>query len=155
MSVIPFEDGNGRIGRLWQTEILTKWKPIFEYIPIETLVYQYQANYYLALEKSRYENSANPFISFMLNAVNQVLAQLLLGKITDKLSKTELEVLNEWVGYLQNNEHLTSSKAQELTGKSPTSVKKYLAKFTSLEILIATGQNKGRKYSLNADIFNE
>lgn len=49
----PFQDGNGRIGRLWQTLILAKWNELLGWIPIETMIYNYQQEYYEALGKSR------------------------------------------------------------------------------------------------------
>ena len=65
----PFRDGNGRMGRLWQTVILSKWKPIFAWIPIETVVLSRQQEYYDAIAKSTANGSCNAFILFMLKAI--------------------------------------------------------------------------------------
>lgn len=71
----PFRDGNGRIGRLWQTLILSKWRPIFGWLPIETLIRQNQGGYYAALQASREpEIDAAPFIEYMLRIIEDSLA---------------------------------------------------------------------------------
>lgn len=65
----PFSDGNGRMGRLWQSLILSKWQSVFEWIPIETLVYEHQEEYYRVLSKSNHDNDAVSFIEFMLDVI--------------------------------------------------------------------------------------
>ncbi|CAG0936819.1 Protein adenylyltransferase SoFic [Thermoflexales bacterium] len=65
----PFADGNGRMGRLWQTLILTRWNPIFVEIPVESLVHEHQAEYYEALQKSTAQTDSAPFIEFMLRMI--------------------------------------------------------------------------------------
>ena len=62
----PFVDGNGRIGRFWQTLILYNWKRVFEYLPIESLIYENQDEYYKAIENSTEIGNSTPFIEFML-----------------------------------------------------------------------------------------
>ena len=153
----PFEDGNGRIGRLWQTTILSKWKAIFEYIPIETIVYKYQQDYYDSLSLSRKDNSSNKFILFMLEAINESLDEfdgieitdIITDKFTDKLSPMQLRVLTYMIKYLLTHESVTNQKARELINKSAESTKKYLNSLVDAKILISTGENKGRKYKLN------
>ncbi|MBU0728626.1 MAG: Fic family protein [Proteobacteria bacterium] len=65
----PFTDGNGRLGRLWQTLILGRWKPIFFMIPIESVIRDRQADYYGALQKADKTGSSTPFIEYLLNAI--------------------------------------------------------------------------------------
>ena len=65
----PFLDGNGRMGRLWQTALLAKWKPIFEWIPIESLIREHQVEYYRAIALSTSEGKSNRFILFMLDII--------------------------------------------------------------------------------------
>lgn len=65
----PFADGNGRMGRLWQTLILTRWNPLFADIPVESLVFEHQAEYYQALQESTNQTDSAPFITFMLRMI--------------------------------------------------------------------------------------
>jgi Fic family protein len=153
----PFIDGNGRIGRLWQTLILSKWNEIFAWLPVETVVYENQKGYYDALEKSEKTGNSEVFIEFMLDAILQALEELPIRKITDiftdintdKLSKAELEFLEQIAGYLDRNGEITNYRARLLTNKSDISVKKYLAKFAEIGLLQVEGKNKGRKYIIN------
>jgi len=64
----PFCDGNGRMGRFWQTVILSEWKPIFAWIPVESMIIDKQEDYYNSIAKSTKIGKSNPFIIFMLNA---------------------------------------------------------------------------------------
>lgn len=73
----PFADGNGRMARLWQTALLSKWQPIFAYLPIESQIYRYQAEYYGAISKSHVAGESTPFIIFMLRMIDAVLEELL------------------------------------------------------------------------------
>lgn len=73
----PFADGNGRMGRLWQTLILMAEYPVFEFLPFETLISKTQKDYYKALAKSDQLGQSTPFIEYMLNVLNQSLANLL------------------------------------------------------------------------------
>jgi Fic family protein len=65
----PFADGNGRMGRLWQTLILSRWNPLFADIPVESLVYEHQAEYYQALQASTDQADSAPFVEFMLRMI--------------------------------------------------------------------------------------
>ena len=69
----PFEDGNGRMGRLWQTLILTRWKPLFAHIPVESLIHVKQEDYYEAIRRSSAQGESTPFIAFMLGILLEAL----------------------------------------------------------------------------------
>jgi Fic family protein len=153
----PFIDGNGRIGRLWQTLILSKWNELFAWLPVETVVYENQQGYYDALAMAQRTADSEAFIEFMLNVVLQALEELPVRKITDiftdiitdKLTKTELEFLEQIAGYLDKNGEITNYRAQLLTNKSDVSIKKYFARFVEFGILRIEGKNKGRKYLIS------
>lgn len=70
----PFVDGNGRIGRLWQTLILSRWKPLFALVPVESLIRDQQVGYYAALNESNRVGASTPFIAFMLRVIHDALA---------------------------------------------------------------------------------
>lgn len=91
----PFMDGNGRMGRLWQTVILISEYSVFEFLPFETLISKNQADYYFALSSSDKEGKSTKFIEFMLSIINQSLGELLENG-RKKLDETErLEIFLE------------------------------------------------------------
>ena len=73
----PFSDGNGRMARLWQTILLSKWNPIFKYIPIESQIERFQEGYYEAIAVSNSQGSSTAFIEFMLERINEILDTVL------------------------------------------------------------------------------
>ncbi|MBK8701938.1 MAG: Fic family protein [Saprospiraceae bacterium] len=84
----PFMDGNGRMGRLWQTLILMSEYALFEFLPFETLIAKNQKEYYHALSLSDKEGKSTRFIEFMLGILDQSLAEL-LEKRTQKPNETQ------------------------------------------------------------------
>ena len=73
----PFTDGNGRLGRFWQTLILSQWRSSLAYLPVETLIKEQQGAYYSALRQSDKACDATPFIAFMLKTLEQALTEAL------------------------------------------------------------------------------
>lgn len=69
----PFSDGNGRMARLWHTALLSKWKPVFEYIPIESQIEKFQDEYYNAIAKCHADGLSTIFITFMLSQIDKIL----------------------------------------------------------------------------------
>ncbi len=75
----PFSDGNGRIGRLWQTLILSRWQPELAYLPVETVIKSRQADYYQVLGEADKSGDCTHFIVFMLQAIADALGQALIA----------------------------------------------------------------------------
>ena len=69
----PFSDGNGRMARLWHTAILSRWKPVFEYIPIESQIEKFQEEYYDAIARCHVDGASTTFIEFMLSQIDNTL----------------------------------------------------------------------------------
>lgn len=69
----PFADGNGRMARLWHTAILSKWKPVFEYIPIESRIEKFQDEYYDAIAQCHVAGESTIFVEFMLSQIDKIL----------------------------------------------------------------------------------
>ncbi|MEX2607927.1 MAG: Fic family protein [Kiritimatiellia bacterium] len=69
----PFSDGNGRMGRLWQTRLLAEWHPLFYSLPLESVIRDHQKSYYHALAASDQQVNSTEFVSFMLQSIEEVL----------------------------------------------------------------------------------
>lgn len=69
----PFSDGNGRMARLWQTAILSEWNPVFQYLPLESRIHEFQDGYYDAISACHVAGNSDIFIEFMLDKINLTL----------------------------------------------------------------------------------
>lgn len=92
----PFSDGNGRMARLWHTAILSKWKPVFEYIPIESQIEKFQEEYYDAIAKCHVDGTSTIFIEFMLSQIDKTLDDISVQICEDN------EQLSEYIKKLLN-----------------------------------------------------
>lgn len=104
----PFSDGNGRMARLWHTAILSKWKPVFEYIPIESQIEKFQDDYYEAISRCHAAGESTIFIEFMLSQIDKILDDISaqIGEENEYLSEPVqklLEVMEYDVPYTSNS----------------------------------------------------
>lgn len=103
----PFADGNGRMARLWHTAMLAKWKPVFEYIPIESQIEKFQNEYYKAIARCHVEGESTLFIEFMLSQIDKILDDVSaqVSEDNEQLSeylKRLLEIMEYDVPYTSN-----------------------------------------------------
>ena len=103
----PFSDGNGRMARLWHTAMLAKWKPVFEYIPIESQIEKFQNEYYEVIARCHVEGESTLFIEFMLSQIDKILDDVSaqISEDNEQLSeylKRLLEVMEYDVPYTSN-----------------------------------------------------
>ena len=86
----PFSDGNGRTARLWQTAILARWKDLFKYIPIESIIRKHQEEYYTAIQNCNNAGNSNKFIEFMLKVIEEAVD----GMILNQQETTQEKIIN-------------------------------------------------------------
>ena len=139
----PFADGNGRIGRLWQSLILGRLNPIFEHLPVENMVYSNQQAYYNAINKSSYLADSGPFIDFMLEEILNALIDHQGKSNTDIADEKGLNRQQERVlGYLRADRHMTAAKIAKDLGMSARQVERMLADLKAKGIIRREGANR-------------
>lgn len=104
----PFGNGNGRVARLWQNILLSKWNPLFEYIPLESQIQKYQQIYYDKISISHVNGNSNSFIEFMLLMIDETLDLVIAGaqkeskNISDQVNRL-LEIMEFGLPYSAND----------------------------------------------------
>ena len=89
----PFRDGNGRMARLWQTALLSKWNPLFQYIPIESQIERFQDAYYDAIALSTGEGQSTPFVEFLLTRIEETLDRVIAQEGSDSVQTEQVRRL--------------------------------------------------------------
>ena len=124
----PFADGNGRMGRLWHTLLLSKWNPIFAWLPIESIIHDNQSEYYNAINISNNNGKSTVFIEFMLSVIKQALQESITDKPKNISSKSDLR-WNKINDYLETHEYILNSDVQKLLGVSSATATRILVGF--------------------------
>ena len=140
----PFEDGNGRMGRLWQTVILTEWKPIFAWLPIETLIKENQKLYYKALGISDNNADSTEFIEFMLSIILKTIKEIIATelKITQKITQKITVNQQKIIDSIKNNPYITQEELAEIVGIARLNIIKNMKKLQEQNIIKRIGADK-------------
>ena len=110
----PFSDGNGRMARLWHTCLLSKWKSVFQYIPIESQIEKFQDEYYNAIVKCHINGDSNVFIEFMLKQIDKILEEILLR--ADEQDEHVTEYVKKLLNVMEYEVPYTSTVLMEKLG---------------------------------------
>ena len=139
----PFADGNGRIGRLWQSLILGRLNPIFEHLPVENMVYSNQQAYYHAINRSSDLGDSGPFIDFMLEEILNALVGHQGKSNADIADEKGLNYQQQRVlGYLRADRHTTAAKIAADLDMSARQIERMLADMKAKGIIRRIGANR-------------
>jgi len=130
----PFSDGNGRVGRLWQSVMLYAWREVFVVMPTESIVRDNQENYYKALEEAGSIGESTPFVEFMLEVILNTVRE-----VGNNLSDNQLLIIEN----IKMNSKISASKLSEAIGISKRKIEENLAKLKAINILKRVGGTRG------------
>jgi len=139
----PFADGNGRMGRMWQTLLLMQWNQIFAWIPVETIVKGHQQEYYAAIAASDISGKSTDFITFMLRCLLEALLEM--DESNQKSNRKILDAMRE-------SSRISIRELQEITGLSESGVKKIIRKLREDGIVKRVGGAKGGHWEVLQNI---
>jgi Fic family protein len=148
----PFADGNGRIGRLWQSLILGRLNPIFEHLPVENMVYSNQQAYYHAINRSSDLGDSGPFIDFMLEEILNALVGHQGKSNADIADEKGLNFQQQRVlGYLRADRHTTAAKIAADLNMSARQIERMLADMKAKGIIRRIGANRNGYWEIVDD----
>ena len=134
----PFADGNGRIGRLWHTLLLSKWNPVFAWLPVESIIHDHQQEYYDAIDTSNDAGESTVFIEFMLSAIKASLIDTTYTSDAMSDGKMDKKALR-WQKieqFLQTHEYIMNADVRELCGVSAATANRILTNLVDMGDLI-------------------
>ena len=130
----PFADGNGRVGRLWHTLLLSKWNPAFAWLPVESIIHDRQQEYYDAINVSNNMGESTVFIEFMLSAIQDALLEA-VGADNKKINQEYLrwETIKS---FLQTHEYIMNADVRKLCAVSSSTANRILGKLVEQRKLV-------------------
>ena len=146
----PFQDGNGRMGRLWQTVILKEWKEVFAWIPVETLIKENQSEYYNALNSSDKEADSSSFIEFMLSLLLKTIEEIIETekKVTVKVSVKVTVNQQKILDVIKENPFVTQEELAQIIGLSRKSIIQNMKKLQENGLLKRVGADKNGRWEV-------
>ena len=125
----PFADGNGRIGRLWHTLLLSKWNPVFVWLPVESMIHAHQKEYYAAINASNAAGDSTVFIEFMLSTIKASLIDAI--NTSDEMGDGAMDKATmRWKQiekFLESHEVIMNADVRTLCGVSAATANRILA----------------------------
>ena len=128
----PFADGNGRVGRLWHTLLLSKWNSAFAWLPVESIIHDRQQEYYAAINASNDAGESTVFIEFMMSAIKASLIEAIntSNEMSDgKINKVALR-WKKIEEYLKTHDYIMNADVRELCGVSAATANRTLSMLT-------------------------
>ena len=143
----PFSDGNGRIGRLWHTLLLSKWNPLFAWVPVESIIHDRQSDYYNAINASNNAADSTCFMEFMLSAINSALLEITDSNNASLNKKNKSEVREHLIlNYLSEHGEISNSDVRELLSVSAATANRILNDLADKGLIIRFRKGKSWAY---------